>query len=329
MKKILVIQTAFIGDVILATALLEQLHQRFPKAVMDVLVRQGNEQLFDAHPYLSNVLVWNKKNRKYINLFKLLSHVRKERYDLVVNVQRYAASAFITAFSGASQRVGFDSHWLSLGYSMRVPHRLGAPGQTEHIHEVKRCLSLIAHLCDETSAKPRLYPSDVHRLQVEAWLSGRYITISPASVWFTKQTPKQVWSELIRKSPTKQFYLLGSAADIALCNEIAVGLSNVEVLAGKFPLLESALIMQHAEMNYTNDSAPLHLCSAVNAPTTAVFCSTVPEFGFGPLADNSVVIQSNEDLPCKPCGNHGKSHCPQGHFKCGNIEVNDLIKRLN
>jgi heptosyltransferase-2 len=78
-------------------------------------------------------------------------------------------------------------------------------------------------------------------------------------------------------------------------------------------------------MNYTNDSAPLHLCSAVNAPVRAVFCSTIPEFGFGPLSGNSGVVQSHLELPCKPCGNHGKSACPKGHFDCGKISLTDLL----
>jgi heptosyltransferase-2 len=83
--------------------------------------------------------------------------------------------------------------------------------------------------------------------------------------------------------------------------------------------------MKNAVMNYTNDSAPLHLCSAMNAPVTAVFCSTIPEFGFGPLSDNARVVQSRLELPCKPCGNHGKAACPKGHFNCGEIQLSDLM----
>ena len=69
----------------------------------------------------------------------------------------------------------------------------------------------------------------------------------------------------------------------------------------------------------------MHLCSAMNANVTAVFCSTIPEFGFGPLATNSNVVQCRETLACKPCGLHGWKKCPEGHFKCGDINVGDLI----
>ena len=65
MEKILLIQTSFIGDVILSTALIEQLHDRFPRVKIDLLLRKGNESLFKGHPFLGRVYVWDKKGGKY------------------------------------------------------------------------------------------------------------------------------------------------------------------------------------------------------------------------------------------------------------------------
>jgi len=87
--------------------------------------------------------------------------------------------------------------------------------------------------------------------------------------------------------------------------------------------------MSEAKMNYTNDSAPMHLCSAMNAPVTAVFCSTIPEFGFGPLSEKSFIVETHEKLDCRPCGLHGYNQCPKGHFKCGNIRTQDLMSLVN
>ena len=67
----------------------------------------------------------------------------------------------------------------------------------------------------------------------------------------------------------------------------------------------------------------------MNAPTAAIFCSTIPEFGFGPLSDNSQIIQVSEKLDCRPCGLHGKKACPQGHFKCGFDIQLPLLKEEN
>jgi len=88
----------------------------------------------------------------------------------------------------------------------------------------------------------------------------------------------------------------------------------------------SAALIRDAFMNYTNDSAPLHLASAMDAPVAAVFCSTVPEFGFGPLSAKSFVIQTSEKLTCRPCGLHGKKVCPKKHFKCAeSIAIKQLL----
>jgi heptosyltransferase-2 len=83
--------------------------------------------------------------------------------------------------------------------------------------------------------------------------------------------------------------------------------------------------MKDAVMNYTNDSAPLHFASAINAPVTAVFCSTVPSFGFGPVRDNGCVVETKEQLSCRPCGLHGHKTCPQGHFKCAYEITNEQL----
>ena len=92
MQKFLVIQTAFIGDVVLATALLEKLHACFPGARIDFLVRKGNEALLAGHPWLHETLVWDKKQHKLKNLWKMARRIRRERYDKVINVQRFAAT---------------------------------------------------------------------------------------------------------------------------------------------------------------------------------------------------------------------------------------------
>jgi len=87
--------------------------------------------------------------------------------------------------------------------------------------------------------------------------------------------------------------------------------------------------MQQAEMNFVNDSAPQHMASSVNAPVTAIFCSTVPAFGFGPVSDNAVVIETKDKLNCRPCGLHGWQKCPEGHFNCAeSITTQQLLNRI-
>ncbi len=132
-------------------------------------------------------------------------------------------------------------------------------------------------------------------------------------------------------SPAFKIYLTGASSDRDLCEEIRTESSNnrIENLAGKLSFLQSAALMKDAAMNYVNDSAPMHFASAMNAATTAVYCSTLPAFGFGPLSDNSAVVEISEPLYCRPCGLHGYKACPEGHFRCArDIFDRQLLERL-
>ena len=358
----LLIQTAFIGDVILMTALLEYLHQHEPATPVDVLVRRGNEGLLAGHPHVRQVLIWDKRHRKYANLWQLLRQVRATGYGRVVTLQRFASTGFLTAFSGASERVGFAKNPFSRLFTRRVPHTIG-----DGTHEVERNLRLL--VSDEelaalkiknkelkmsgaslahgsasipifnysflifNSIVPKIYPSAADEMAIAAYAAvGPYICLAPTSVWFTKQYPEEKWLELLAALPAGQrVYLLGGPPDVAACERLAAasGRENVVSLAGKIGLLASAALMRGAAMNYVNDSAPLHLCSAVGAPVTAVFCSTVPAFGFGPLSPVSFVVETREALACRPCGLHGYAACPLGHFRCAHsIGVEQLLASL-
>lgn len=315
-KKILVIQTAFIGDAILASAALESIHKKFPKAELHILVRNGNEALYENHPYLKKVWVWNKKENKLRNLFSIASQLRKEKFDWLINLQRFASSGLITFLAKAKISCGFDKNPFSFSFTYKAKHEIG-----NGTHEVERNHLLLEKYVGEGFAKPRLYPSGAQQEKIKQYTNTPFVCMAPASVWFTKQLPKHKWIELCNLIPAdKTIYLLGAPGDVALCEEISNSSShrNIIVLCGKLSLLESCALMQHAQMNYVNDSAPLHLASAVNAPVTAFYCSTVKEFGFYPLSDNSKIAEINYKLSCRPCGLHGFRECPQKHFKCGN-----------
>jgi heptosyltransferase-2 len=330
--QILIIQTAFIGDVVLATGILERLHQAYPQASIDFLVRKGNEGLLKHHPFVRTTLVWDKKGGKWKDWWRLLGLIRGNSYDMVVNVQRFGATGLWTAASGAPIRVGYDKNPFSAFFTHRIPHIVSTAATP--IHEINRCHALIAAFVQgDQPSKPRLYPSPDDELAVESyWQTGPFITIAPASVWFTKQYPASQWRRFIERVPnTYRIFLLGAPTDAALCDEIARGFSSdhVQSLAGKFYFLQSAALMKRAHMNYVNDSAPMHFASSVDAPVTAIYCSTIPAFGFGPLSTIQHIVQTPTPLDCRPCGLHGKAACPAGHFHCAlNIQEQQLIDTL-
>jgi ADP-heptose:LPS heptosyltransferase len=322
-KKILIIQTAFIGDAILGTAVLESLHHLYPDAELSYLVRKGNESILNNHPFVYEVLIFDKKN-KYKNLIQLIRTIRSRKYDLVINLQRFFTTGLITISSGAKTIIGFDKNPLSFLFTKKAKHFINK--KDNYKHEIERNWELLKLIDSKILlCKPKLYTE-----HLSFPIEQPYVCVAPFSIWYTKQYPKLKWVELIQMLVQHYtVYLIGAPSDREGCDDIVRSINNSRVInsAGQYNLLQSAALMKGAQMNYANDSAPLHLASAVDAPITAIFCSTVPEFGFTPLSTKNVVLEKEPRPICKPCGLHGKKECPLGHFNCGGIPAQSVFDK--
>jgi ADP-heptose:LPS heptosyltransferase len=329
MHKFLVIQTAFTGDVVLATGVIEKLRTHFPGSQIDFLLRKGNEGLLKGHPFITNLHIWNKQHQKKRNLLRMAFRIRKENYTHVINLHRFVTSGLVTAMSGAPYRSGFDKNPMSYFFTRKVKHIISEPYDPNPVLEVQRNQSLIADITDNTPASLKLYPPPADYEAIKEYTAKPYVCIAPASVWFTKRFPIERWVGLINLLPQHYpVYIIGGPDDAELARRITSQTihKGVENLCGKLSFLQSAALMEGAAMNYANDSAPLHFASAMNAPVTGVFCSTVPAFGFfGPERENARVVEISERLYCRPCGLHGHKTCPQGHFRCAHEITNDQL----
>lgn len=334
MNKVLIIQTAFIGDVILATSLIEACKKSYPHAQIDFLLRKGNESLVENNPHINNTYIWNKTKGKFRSLISLLFQIRKEKYDAVLNVQRFFNSGLLTAFSGAKIKIGFDKNPLSFLFSKKVAHFIPHKTINGYLHEVERNQQLLSLLTDNyldrSELRPRLYFNQEDENVIQSLnLPQHYLVMAPSSVWYTKQWHIDQWKKLVKKtSQNFKIYFIGAPSDNEYISPLIMN-ENCLNLCGKLSLRQSALLMEKANRVFVNDSAPLHLASSVNAKTTAIFCSTVPEFGYGPLSEDNQLIQLEPRLECMPCGLHGKKECPLGHFKCAmDISVDKVYQTI-
>jgi heptosyltransferase-2 len=148
------------------------------------------------------------------------------------------------------------------------------------------------------------------------------IALAPGSVWATKRWPSYdaLARELVALLPDARVVVLGAAGDAPLAAAIGIAVQQrdgppIVDATGKLTLLGSAALLSRCAVLVTNDSAPLHLASAMNTPTVALFGPTVPAMGFGPLSDRHAVI-GRDALPCRPCSAHGGQACPLGHWTC-------------
>lgn len=316
---ILIIQTAFTGDVILALPLAQRLRAEFPQAVIHFLVRKGNENLLQFRPDVDVIHVWDKKNQKKSGLIRLIQELRKYQFRLAVNCQRFLSTGLIMAALHAEFKTGFAENPLSFLYTRRYPHTRSEKGSPDPLHEVDRNIRLLSGISDISREVPSIRP-EVRELEKVKNIIGdkQIIVLAPASVWQTKQWPPEYWQQLVKSLP--DIYtpvIIGGPGDYQTGQFVLEGQESGMNLCGKLSFRESAALMSLAVRVICNDSAPLHLASSVNAPVTAIYCSTIPEFGFYPLSQDAIVLEEQNKLNCRPCGLHGHKVCPEGHFSCG------------
>jgi ADP-heptose:LPS heptosyltransferase len=333
-KTILIIQTAFIGDTILASHFARAVKDFYPNSKIHFFLRKGNESVIQGLSSIEKTWIWDKKGGKTKNLINLISELRKIDFDIVFNLHRHFNSGLVTSLMKSPLKVGFSQNPLSVFYTHKVQHLIPHESNGNTWHEVQRNLQLLKAIEpsfeikeDSKVYKPELPIEAKHIEKITPYEKEKYFVVAPASVWFTKAWSKHKYQELVKELSLKgKVYLIGGPDDKVLCDEVMDSSSNVENLCGKLNLLDSAALMKNAKRVFVNDSAPLHLASSVNAKTTAIFCSTVPAFGYTPLADDSVIVDVGASLNCRPCGLHGHKDCPLGHFNCSeHIEVNRVL----
>jgi len=327
-RKILIVQTAFLGDVILITPLIRTARNTFSSAIIDVLVSAENYEVLQNNPYINSIIKFDKKNNKLksfaINVFRL----RKNKYDLLLSPHSSLTTALLVAFLRIKYRVGFR-RWLSqIFYNIKVEHLSG-------ILKIKKNLNLLSPFgINENNIQTELFPASEIRVEAEnkirelKKISVKLIAIAPGSMWETKKWPKENYKKLISQLTINNYgvVFIGNKAERKLCEEIKPDRNYVN-LAGKLSVLESAAVIELCDLMICNDSGAMHIANAMKTDVFAFFGPTVKEIGYFPFRENDKVFEVN--LDCRPCGSHGSDKCPLGHFNCMNsISVDSVLKEI-
>ncbi len=322
----LVVQTSFLGDVVLTTPLVRELAARGP---VDVVVRPDAAAVLAGHPDVRRVVVYDKRGRDagLGGLWRLARRLRAGGpYAAAYMAQGSPRSAALALLAGCGVRVGFDTSRQARALYTRVVRF------RRDRHHAERLWAL-ARPDDAPSAaqvRPRLHPGAGERAAVDALLgdfggAGGFVAVAPGSVWATKRWPfyPELGAALAGAWPV---VVVGGPGDRELAAAVVAACPPGRALdaTGRLSLLASAELLGRARLLVTNDSAPLHLASAVGTPTLALFGPTVPAFGFGPLAPGSATA-GVDDLPCRPCDAHGPRVCPLGHWRCMREQGPDAV----
>jgi len=326
--NILIIQTAFIGDVIMSTPFIQAVCDHWPDAVVDLVTRPESAILFKHHPRIRRIYTLDKSDHKskYESLVDLIKQLRPVKYNLAFSIQSSFTSSLLMLLSGIKVRVGFYRQKL-LRIKIRPPKGL---------HVRQRYLTLMQPFTDRTlSDYTHLYLTSDDSVKAENILdrfsskNRRIIGFAPGSVRETKKWPSSYWSELLVLLKDRDFEVifLGSSSERELCDSIIceTGLEAYNA-AGELNLPESAALIRKLDLLICNDSAPLHIGNAVNTPVFAFFGPTVKSFGCYPYHEQDKILEI--DLPCRPCGKHGHDRCPLRHFKCMADQYPEMVSRL-
>ena len=315
--RILLVQTSFLGDTVLSTPLIGALKELYPDSEVWMLTTPAGRALVERDPLLAGVLTFDKRGsaRGPAGVLRLARELRSRRFDRVYSLHRSIRTAILLALAGIPHRVGFaEARGACLYHERRVRRR--------DQHDVLRNLDLVRPEMTgrEPTAALRLFPPADAEVSEEvrgAAGAGGYVVLVPGSVWATKRWSWREYREVAREllARGERVVVVGAPDEVGVAEQVARGLPVVN-LAGRTSVQELIWIISRAGRVVCNDSVALHIASARRVPTVAIFCATIPEWGFGPWQNERAVVLGKEHLPCRPCRRHGSATCPTGTELC-------------
>jgi heptosyltransferase-2 len=333
-EKILIAQTSFLGDLVLATPLISEARRRFPRALLAVLCTLRARSLLEGNRDIDEIITDDKRGRDrgWRGLRRKARELAGRGFTLAISPHKSLRTALLLFLARIPRRVGFRQSAGWFLYHDRVDRE-------SFRHDVERNLSLLRPFGVEPENCDR-------RLRVEGEPHGResvaqllrslgirrdgiVFGVNPGSVWPTKRWAAEEYAKLIMKLKRRyrcEVILFGAPEDVEIVAAIQALSGNAGVsLAGKIGLGELAWALDGCDVFITNDSAPMHMAVARDVPVVAIFCATTPSLGFYPYSSKAVVVEKG--LSCRPCASHGGRRCPLGTEDCMRlIKADDVLR---
>ena len=332
-RKILIIRLSGIGDVVHTLPLLGALRKKYPHAYIAWLVQKKAEEVLLGHPYLDELITFDR-DRWISRLWPLIKKLRKRKFDLVVDSHGQFRSGLFAQVTGAKLRLGFNPkngrEFNSLFINFKAPP---FPGDW---HAVDRYLGLASLLGAEIERKEFLIQiGEAEKEYVERFLEEEgiekgelLIALNPGSSWKSKIWPGKNYAHLadiLIKKFTAKVMLLWGPGEEKLIESIISLMEEKPLIAPRTSLKELASLISRCILFIGNDSAPLHIASALSIPSIGLYGPTDPKRN-GPYGSGNVAIR--KDLSTLSCRRKGCRRCK--HQDCMELitveEVVDLAE---
>lgn len=329
-RNICIIQTAFIGDVILSVYLSEIIKYSHPDSKIIFVSNPNAGEVLKVFPKIDYVIFFDKRNshRGILGLKKIVKTLKNFGCDLIISLHRSFRSALLTFLAQPKLSIGYENSSLAICYNKRITY-------LPYLHEIERTINLLTIFEDIQipNELPQVYfnfSSEAKNFVKKLFSTNtlgktKNIIIAPGSAWKTKQW-KTEYYKYIAKELTKLNYnvfITGTISEITLCEEIASESGSIS-LAGKISLEVLLLLISLSSLLITNDSSPTHFATLTNTPCITIYGPTVPKFGFYPRSSKSAVIEI-KDIDCRPCSIHGYNLCPLGHHRCMELIKPEIV----
>jgi heptosyltransferase-1 len=361
-KRILLIKPSAVGDVVHTLPVLVKLRARYPEARIDWLITPENADLVRHHPDLSNAVLFPRQEYSQfgqnwsatLGPFRLLSTIRRGRYDLVIDLHGQFRSAMFTLASGAPVRIGFDrprsraevvgtrrppgvpgQHgWTGAreGSWIAYTHRIPIP--TLDVHAVDRYLWLtpILGLDDRPPdfgihLPPQATTTIEELLRCHGLVGKPLAVLVPGTIWETKHWHVEGFAQVGRHliESGLAVVLAGTSRDRPRSQAITAACPGAHDLSGRTTIAGLVSLIRHAAICVTNDSGSMHLAVAVGSPVVSVFGPTNP-FRIGPYGRPHAVVRA--DITCAPCYLRRLRDCPRNHLCMQEVTATMVIERV-
>lgn len=328
-KRILVIQTAFLGDIVLATSFLANLRKLAPGAEIRFLTTPVGAKALEGNPMNITCIAYDKRglDAGFGGFVRMARRLKEFAPGITFCLHRSLRSTLLARLSGG-ETYGFHDGAGTVLLSHRVKRASGA-------YDAEKNHAMLAAWAGEGARGLPLYPvlglSEADKQEAEKLVGGlgSYVAFAPSSVWATKRWPAERFArvaELLWERHQLRAVIVGGkeAADLEAGAAIeeyfrARGAAAALPLnlAGKTGLGGLKAVLARATLLVANDTAPLHVAIAMGVPVVGVFGPTTKELGFFPLTPpGKSAVAEHTSLDCRPCGLHGHHVCPRKHFRC-------------
>ncbi|MCE5245862.1 glycosyltransferase family 9 protein [bacterium] len=315
-RSIVVAQLAFIGDMVFATPLLDEIRGRWPDAALAVVGRPAALEVLLDHPANPELIAYDKggRDRGAVGLLRVARAVRARRPDVFLGVTRSGRTALLARLSGAPCRVGFRGPARGACYDHLVPRDDG------HRRFPERPTALLSPFGPLPAPRPMsLAVGAVRRaaaaeaLAAAGWRGEPLLAIAPGAHYATKRWPERHVEALLDLAAADGFApaLYGGPEETALVERLLAGRPRALDRRG-VGIRGVAAELSLAAAFVGGDSGPAHIARALGTPAVVLHGPTDPT----PLADGRPYVVLTVDLDCRPCSPHGDAVCPRGHHRC-------------